>query len=122
MSKASFMSTAVSAETPTVPFETTEEAWFWFVRCHEMRRNQVRFADSVSRVTRPCDPDDIYRAAKRLARCGILGDRHLLTLGHFGLVGRPPDARCGDEETSSRLWCEAIDRLETVLRAKHIVG
>ncbi len=109
-------------ETPCIPFHTAEEAWFWFVRCQQMRRHGARFTDSVSTITRPCDPDDIYRAAMQLARRGILSDSHLLTLGRFGLVGRPPDARCGDEETDSRLWGEAIDRLETVLRAKQIVA
>jgi hypothetical protein len=58
-----------------------------------------------------------------LKRVGRLGVRHLAVLGHFGVLGRPPDPRCREEEEeAARLWEQAIDRLTTVLRAKGIVA
>jgi hypothetical protein len=103
------------------PFPSAEEAWFWFVRCQVVRRDGARFAASGS-LHRPCDPDDVYVAIAALRRRRLLNGRHLETLGHFGLKGKPPDPRCREEETAARLWDEALDRLTTALRDKGIVG
>lgn len=102
-------------------FASAEEAWFWFVRCQQVRRDGARFSDSGG-PQRPCDPDDIYVAAATLHRRGILSRPHMSVLGTFGLRGHPPDARCRDEQSSARLWDEALDRLNTILRTKGIVA
>jgi hypothetical protein len=104
------------------PFESAEEAWFWFVRCHQVRREGAQLAQGMGQFTRPCDADDIYRAVMALARRGILAGTHLAVLGKFGLEGRPPDVRRSDEATAARLWDEALDRLTTILRCKGIVA
>ncbi|MFO1118875.1 MAG: hypothetical protein U1E38_01670 [Rhodospirillales bacterium] len=72
--------------------------------------------------SRPCDPDDIYCAIIGLQRRGVISGAHLAVLGHFGLLGRAPDARCAEEAVAAQRWAEALDRLAIVLRAKGIVG
>ncbi len=110
------------AAIPGTAFTTAEEAWFWFVRCHQVRREGAQLAAGNGRFARPCDPDDVYRAVIGLARRGILAGTHLKALAKFGLAGRPPDARCHDETSDARLWDEALDRLSTILRGKGIVA
>ena len=104
------------------PFASAEEAWFWFVRCQCIRREGGRFARaSTASLERPCDPDDIYRAAIRLVNENVLHRQHLTVLGTFGLLGRPPDPRHDDEDSAARLWQEALEGLAGVLRSKHII-
>lgn len=112
----------IASTCPTAPFTSAEQAWFWFVRCQQLRREGARFRDSRSGFARPCDPDDIYRVVTRLARHGFLRTQHLSVLARFGEHGRPPDTRCGEEAASARLWDEALDRLTTALAAKGIVA
>lgn len=102
------------------PFGSAEEAWFWFVRCQIVRRDGARFSAS-SGLFRPCDPDDVYLVIIALKRQRVLTGLHLETLGRFGMLGRPPDARCREQESAARLWDEALDRLTTPLREKGIV-
>lgn len=109
-------------EVPCAPFADAAEAWFWFVRCHRLRRDGARLSDGPGDTTRPCDPDDIYRAVAGLVRRGRIGRRHLGVLSRFGLRESPPDPRCGDEVQAARLWTESLDRLTTVLRRKAIVA
>jgi hypothetical protein len=108
-------------ELPTTLFSSAEEAWFWFVRCQRVRRDGARFSGSSGQIRRPCDPDDLYRAAMVLARRGVIKPQHLHVLGTFGLCERPPDPRCHNEQWASQLWDEALDHLTTVLRLKGIV-
>ncbi len=110
-----------ASDVPGVPFDTTEDAWFWYVHCQVMRQEGGVFQDGVDQIVRPCDPDDIHRAAMALKAAGRIGGHHLTTLARFGLLGRPPDPRCREEEWAARMWDEALDRLTTVLRAKGIV-
>lgn len=122
MTATRFVPRSFCGDSPTQPFATAEEAWFWFARCQIVRRQGARFAPLPGASERPCDPDDIYRAAVSLKRKGLLGRRHLAVLGHFGVSGRPPDPRCREEEEPARLWEQAIDRLTTVLQQKGIVA
>jgi hypothetical protein len=108
------------AQPPVSAFESAEEAWFWFVRCQQVRREGAQLAGG-GMFSRPCDPDDIYRAIMSLRRHGVVGSAHLTVLARFGLIGRPPDRRCADEAQAARLWAEALDRLSTVLRDKGII-
>jgi hypothetical protein len=107
---------------PATPFESAEEAWFWFVRCQRMRREGGTFRRvSTASLQRPCDPDDIYRVVIRMMNEGILQREHLTILGTFGLLERPPDPRQDDEERAARVWQEAIESLAHTLRAKGII-
>jgi hypothetical protein len=103
------------------PFSSAEEAWFWFVRCQMVRRSGARLGSGDRRFQRPCDPDDIYCVASHLARQGVLRTRHLRVLSTFGIIGRPPDPRCREEEAAVALWREALDRMSVVLRAKGVI-
>lgn len=102
-------------------FTDAEQAWFWFIRCQQVRRDGARLKGS-GLADRPCDPDDIYCAVIRLARNGILKPSHLRVLGQYGLRGCPPDPRCQNEQPDARLWDQALDRLTTPLRRKGIVA
>jgi hypothetical protein len=108
------------AQVPINAFESAEEAWFWFVRCQQVRREGAQLAGG-GMFSRPCDPDDIYRAIMSLRRREVIGSAHLTVLAKFGLIGRPPDPRCADQAQAARLWSEALDRLCTVLRDKGII-
>lgn len=108
-------------ELPTIPFIDAGQAWFWFIRCQQARRDGARFEDVAGGVRRPCDPDDLYRAVVALERRGVIGPEHLRVLAAYGLAGWPPDPRCREEERPARLWEDALDRLTTVLKAKGIV-
>ena len=122
MSQKRFMPRGYNAALPSSPFANAEEAWFWFVRCQEARRQGARCASAAGAFQRPCDPDDIYRAVLALLRGGRIRQAHLHVLGRFGLLGRPPDRRCGDERPLAPLWEEALDRLATILGDKGLLA
>lgn len=109
------------ADGAVCPFETAEEAWFWFIRAHKARRDGRRF-EGGSGMVRPCEADDIYLAALNLVRARVLSLRHLRTLLDFGTRERSPDTRVGGETLQARLWDEALDRMTTVLRRKGILA
>lgn len=111
--------------TPTeceeVAFVDAEAAWFWFMRCQKARWDGARFESGMALQARPCEPDDIYRAARQLMRERKIGSHHFSVLCRFGVLDRPPDPRCREEAWPCRLWDEALDKLTTVLRHKGIV-
>ncbi|CAA7617614.1 hypothetical protein [Magnetospirillum sp. UT-4] len=111
-----------TAEVMPDPFASAEEAWLWYSRCQVARLEGVRCAGGLGLAERPCDPDDIVRAVMGLVRRGILAVAHLSVLGRFGARLAVPDPAAGDSQIDSRLWTEALDRLETVLRGKGIVA
>ena len=45
----------------TVPFVSTEEAWFWFVQAQEARSSGARIVAGRGTVPRPCEPLDMMR-------------------------------------------------------------
>lgn len=105
----------------TTPFQSAEEAWFWFIRCQKARQDGARMEADMSRSARPCDPDDLYRAVKHLSDEKKINHNHVRTLVKFGEEETPPDPRCREEERPHRLWSEALDKLTTVLKSKGIV-
>lgn len=107
---------------PVVPFENAEDAWFWFIRCQRLRRAGARLSDGPGKTSRPCDPDDIYRAVRELAAERRLGREHLNVLARFGLRESPPDTRCREESRAARLWAESLDSLAGVLKRKAIIA
>lgn len=108
-------------DVPGTPFGSAEEAWFWFMRCHNLRRSGARMARGESTIRRPCDPDDIYRIAAGLARQGSLGRQHLNVLNEFGSLGYPPDGRIHEERPALGCWQQAMDRMAIVLRGKGLI-
>ena len=108
-------------DNPTVPFLNAEEAWFWFIRCQKARADGARFEAKMGSLSRPCDPDDLYRAVMDLARRRRLTAEHLRTLDTFGLSQRPPDPRCREEERPARLWDEALNKLSIPSKSKGII-
>jgi len=109
------------AERPSQPFDSAEQAWFWYQRARLNRAEGARLAADPLAAARPCDPDDIVRAVTRLARAKILQRHHLRVLDRHGRRLMPPDPRLPEEEADAAAWAEALDRLATPLRQKGIV-
>lgn len=107
---------------PSIAFDSTEEAWFWFIRCQQVRRDGARLDSEFESTSRPCDPDDVYRAADRLLRNGLIRSAHIKVLGHYGRLQRTPDPRCPEQAKAAQFWTEAIERLSSPLRTKGIVA
>ncbi len=112
---------ACAAGAAVLPFVDAEEAWFWFMRCQRARNEGARFKNAAGGPVRPCDPDDLYRAVMALLRRRLIGRDHLKVLAHFGFREAPPDPRLAEQSGAYRLWCEALDRLTTVLKSKGII-
>lgn len=105
-----------------VPFESVEEAWFWFIAAQQARVDGARFIAGQGPVARPCEPLDILKVLDRLHRNRRLIMDHLLVLRHYGRRMLPPDPRRVKEVRAHKLWCEALDRLEQPLQRKGIVS
>ena len=105
-----------------VPFNSAEEAWFWFVSAQMARADGARIAAGVSLITRPCEPVDIFKAMERLYRSRRLLMDHILVLRHYGRRLMSPDPRRAKEIRAHKLWCEALERLEDVFVSKGIVA
>ncbi|MGC2856004.1 hypothetical protein ACM64Y_11060 [Novispirillum sp. DQ9] len=121
MARDRFTHRPLGAADPT-PFASAEEAWMWFWQCQIARDDGARFTANAGDRVRPCEPDDIYRAAARLHRGRRLAVAHLEVLGRFGRALTPPDGRLPGQDAAAALWREALDRLEEPLRAKGIVS
>ena len=104
-----------------VPFSTTEEAWFWFIRSEQARLEGARLSEDGSSNARPCEPDDIYLFVMQLHKRRKVRNEHLRVLAQYGWQGAPPDPRVREEERAHVLWDEALDFLSTVLMGKGIV-
>jgi hypothetical protein len=104
------------------PFGSAEEAWMWFGACQLARAVGARLQANQGDVSRPCDPDDIYRAVQRLYRLRRISGRHLRVLGRFAAIQCPPDPRAGDGAGQAILWVEALDHLDADLRRRGIVA
>ncbi len=105
----------------SVPFGSTEEAWFWFVRAQEARAEGARFTAGLGEDPRPCEPLDMLQVVDRLYRQRRLVRDHLLVLAHSGRRLAAPDPRRKREARAASLWGEAFARIDPVLRGKGIV-
>lgn len=110
-----------SPDIVTVPFESAEEAWFWFIDAQAARNDGARFTAGLGLYPRPCEPNDILNVLNRLYRGRMLVMDHLLVLRHYGRRKLPPDAHRSKEVRAHKLWCEALEKLEDALEAKGIV-
>ena len=104
-----------------VPFETAEEAWFWFIVAQQARCDGARFVSGVGDIVRPCEPVDILKILDGLYRKRRLLRDHLLVLRYYGRRNMPPDSRRVKEKRAAYLWEEAMDRLETPFTQKGII-
>ena len=104
------------------PFETAQEAWFWFIKAQEARNDGARYKAGLSLIARPCEPTDILKILDRLYRQRLLLRDHLLVLRHYGRRQYAPDPRRVKEAIAHKLWVEAFERIEPVLLRKKIVS
>jgi len=100
-------------------FESAEEAWFWF--CKYDVRNGYKPKTSDYKIIRPCFLDDIYIVVSKLYLSRKIKERHLKTLIKYGRMQIAPDGRIVDEQDEALWWEDAMDKMETLLRAKGIV-
>lgn len=105
----------------TVPFDSAEEAWFWFIQANEARQSGARIRAGEGLVIRPCEPLDILRTVDRLYRQRRLLRDHLLVLAHYGRRQMAPEAARQREMRDHGLWREAFLALAPALTAKGIV-
>lgn len=106
----------------TIPFDSAEEAWFWFLQAQTAKEEGARITAGSALLPRPCEPVDIFRVMEHLYRKRRLVMDHLLVLRHYGRRLMPPDPRRPKEIRASQLWIEALDRLEESLISKGIVA
>lgn len=103
------------------PFESAEEAWFWFIAAQNAKNDGAKFVAGAGIYQRPCEPLDILKVLDRLHRTRRLHRDHLLVLRHYGRRHMAPDKFRPKEAKAYHLWHEALDRIEEVLVAKGIV-
>lgn len=111
----------ITREVRTVPFESVEEAWFWFIMAQQAKNDGARFVSGASTIPRPCEPIDVLKILDELYRQRRLMREHFLVLRHYGVRNMPPDARRIKEARSAQLWGEAMERIEPVMIRKGII-
>ena len=107
-------------EKKTVPFESAEEAWFWYCLCEQLEKGSRHRTNS--NVARPCETSDIFIAVKRLLQEGALRPIHVKILSKYGFSQVPPHPHFGDSLRMCELWKEALDFLGILLKKKGIVA
>ena len=105
----------------TTPFESAEEAWFWFINAQEAKNDGAKYVSGAGLYKRPCEPLDIMNVLDRLYRKRRLQRDHLLVLRHYGRRQVAPDRYRAQEVRACHLWNEAMDRIGDVLIAKGII-
>lgn len=103
------------------PFDSVEQAWFWFIQAQQARVDGARFAAGAGLLPRPCEPIDILQTLDRLYRQRNLSMDHLLVLRHYGRRMLPPDPRRAKEIRAYRLWVDAMGALSPLLEEKGII-
>lgn len=104
-----------------VPFDTVEEAWFWFILAQQAKVEGARYTAGLSITPRPCEPSDILKILQNLYRNRLLLWEHMLVLRHYGRRQLAPDLKRVKEARAHKLWLEAMKRLEPVLIRKEIM-
>ena len=106
----------------TQPFGSAEEAWIWTMAALIARREGARYSAGKGTVGRPCDPDDVVRCLDSLYRQRRIDLAHARVLRIWGERQLPPSVTVAAERQDRRLWVEALQRLEWLLRVKGIVA
>ncbi len=105
-----------------IPFNTAEEAWFWFICWVEARQEGATYTrNHRAEVPRPCEPMDILRILERLHRNRRLLWAHLKVLNHYGRRRCAPEEQRLKERDATKLWREAMKELDVVLQRRGIV-
>ena len=104
-----------------VPFDSAEEAWFWFIQAQTAKNEGARFSSGLGDKPRPCEPADILNILNRLHRSRRLLMDHVLVLRHYGKRLMPPDFTRSNEMRAYNFWHEALDVLTEVFIEKGIV-
>ena len=104
------------------PFRDAEEAWLWTMAALQARRDGARGVANAGRVVRPCEPDDVIKCLDTLYRRRRIDLTHARILRIWGERRSAPNPTHVAERSDWRLWREALDRLDWLLRVKGIVG
>lgn len=102
------------------PFESAEEAWFWFIQAQQARNDGARFVSGLG-IARPCEPIDFLKIMDRLYRQRRLTMDHFKVLRHYGVRQLAPDRKRMKEMRAWHLWREALNRLTPILERKGII-
>ena len=86
------------------------------------RREGARFIANQGVVVRPCEPDDVVKCLDTLYRRRRIDLAHARILRIWGERQTTPNPANPRDRCDWRLWREAIDRLEWMLRVKGIVA
>jgi len=107
---------------PIERFSSAEEAWFWTMAALKARRDGARYTANRGGVERPCEPDDVVKCLDTLYRRRRIDLEHARVLRHWGDRQMAPSQVRRFERSDWRLWREAMDRLDWLLRVKGIVA
>lgn len=110
----------IEENAPATPFDSSEEAWLWCCLCESL--GHIKGRGGHRTITRPCESADILIAAKKLLKTGKITHEHLQILSKYGLQQMPPHPNFGDSPRICRLWKDAMDFLENILKQKGIVA
>ena len=102
-------------------FDTTQEAWFWFMQANEAKRVGAKCSPGMGAVSRPCEPEDIMNIVNKLYRQRNLLIDHVRILAHYGKKLCAPNKDRYREQKACTLWKEAIARIEPVFLQKGII-
>jgi hypothetical protein len=94
------------------PFANAANAWWWALDCLEARAEGARDQNTM-RIGRPCEPDDVVNALRRLD----LSPVHARTVMAWGKRRDTPPVNTA----ARQYWDEVMARLTIVLREKGIV-
>lgn len=106
----------------TTPFRSAEEAWLWTMAALVARRDGARVRAGIGRFKRPCEPDDVVKCLDTLYRRRRVDLVHARILRIWGERQAAPNPAFATERGDWRLWREALERLEWLLRVKGIVA
>ncbi len=106
----------------STPFQTAEEAWFWFIQAMQAKSEGAKIVAGASTITRPCEPVDILSTLERLYRSRRILMEHIMVLRCYGRKQVSPDARRIKEARADILWREGLRELEDALVKKGIVA
>ena len=103
----------------TIPFESSEEIWFWYCRGQHMRNlGSKQIKRNANAIERPCYLDDIMRIIMKLRFAGKIKQKHLDVLNYYGNRFYIPDERDSREREDAKLWQFTFNLLETIFRKK----
>ena len=103
------------------PFDTVEEAWFWFMAAHKAKLEGAKITSNLGNIQRPCEPNDILAILDRLFRNRLVTMDHLRVLRFYGNRGYGPDKHHTSEKRAWYLWREAFAKMRPSFERKGII-